>query len=165
MAVADADYGFVVVDVGAQGKHSDGSIFANSIFGKRLKKDMLDLPPPGLLPGTNERLPYAFVADEAFALHKHIMKLYSGRDLSRPEKVFNYRLSRARRIVENAFGIMASRFRLLRRPLLVNPKTVDVFVLACTFLHNYLRKKASLCYMDSYAIDYEDNNGNVLPGH
>ena len=74
MAVADAVYGFVVLDVGAQGKHSDGSIFANSIFGKRLKNDMLDLPPPG----TNERLLYAFFADEAFALHKHIMKPYLG---------------------------------------------------------------------------------------
>ena len=134
LAVVDDQYNFVMVDVGAQGKHSDGSVFVKLKFGTRLKGGNLDLPAPAPLPGTNQAVSYAFVADEAFPLHKNIMRPFSGAGgpLSQPQSIFNYTLSRARRIVENAFGIVASRFRVFRRPLLVQPETADVIVLACT---------------------------------
>ena len=85
MTFVDADYNFDVVDDKAQKKHFNEGVFANSIFGKRLKNIMFDLLPPELLLRTNDRLPYAFLADNAFALHKYNMKPYSG--LSRPEKI------------------------------------------------------------------------------
>ena len=66
LAVVDARYKFVVVDVGAQGKHSDGHVFSNSTFGKRLKNGSLNLPSPAYLPGTTTTSPFVFVADEAF---------------------------------------------------------------------------------------------------
>jgi hypothetical protein len=62
---------------------------------------------------TNIMFPYVFVVDSAFALNNHMMKPYSGvHDKGNGKRVFNYRLSRARRVVENAFGIMASVFSL-----------------------------------------------------
>ena len=138
-------------------------MLANSAFGKRLKSHDLDLPPPAVLPGTNIALPHAFVADEAFPLHENIMRPYGGSKLPESQRIFNYRLSRARRIVENAFGIMASRFRVFRRPLSVKPETVDVIVLACVALHNFLRKTA-LRYIDGHTADYENLQGNVVQG-
>lgn len=41
---------------------------------------------------------------------------------TRREKVFNYRLSRARRIVENALGILASRFRIFESFIALKPE-------------------------------------------
>jgi len=61
-----------------------------------------------MLPGTQETLPmpYVFVGDEAFPLKKYFMRPYPGRLInSQEKKVFNYRLSRARRVVENAFSM------------------------------------------------------------
>lgn len=65
------------------------------------------------MPNSNYQLPLVFVGDEAFALKDNFMKPFSRRNLTREERVFNYRLSQARRIVENAFGLLVSRFRLL----------------------------------------------------
>jgi hypothetical protein len=52
------------------------------------------------------------IGDEVFPLKTYLMKPYSYTQLSFEEKVFNYRLSRDRRVVENAFGILARSFRV-----------------------------------------------------
>ena len=46
MAVCDANYNFVLVDIGAYGSQSDGGIFRNSVLGQRLENDLLELPTP-----------------------------------------------------------------------------------------------------------------------
>lgn len=80
------------------------------------------------------------VADEAFPLHLHIMRPYPGTQLGdMSNKAYNYRHSRARRVVESAFGILAKKFRVYSQKLQVSPAHVDLIVLATTCLHNFLR--------------------------
>jgi len=55
--------------------------------------------------------------------------------------MFNYWLSRAHRIVENVFGIIANRFRVLRKPLIQRPTSTVNIVLAVCVLHNFLMSK------------------------
>lgn len=68
------------------------------------------------MPGRNLPVPFTIVADDAFLMKEYIMKPYGRSDLYDINKrVYNYRLSRARRTVENAFEILASRFRIFQK--------------------------------------------------
>ena len=112
MAMVDAEYKFLYIDVGAIGSESDGGVFAKSELAKLLQEHGMNLPPPDKLPNTPEDSPpahYFFVGDDAFPLRHYMMKPYPSLALTHDERIFNYRLSRARRTVENAFGILANR--------------------------------------------------------
>lgn len=146
MAIADADYRFTFIDVGAPGADGDMNTFARTSVGQKIfeNSDSLNLP-------ENETLhdfdcPYFFVADDAFPLDMKIMKPYKGqrnKNLELDKTIFNYRLSRARRTVENAFGILTMRWGCLRNEFQCKPEKVRVIVAACCALHNYMMKNGS----------------------
>ncbi|XP_023303070.2 protein ANTAGONIST OF LIKE HETEROCHROMATIN PROTEIN 1-like [Lucilia cuprina] len=138
MGIADAEYRFLYIDVGRNGRFSDGGVFNRCTFGQALDTNQLCLPPPKALPGRQQHVPYVLVADDAFALRCNLLKPYSQRGLTMVQRVFNYRLSRARRIIENVFGIMSSRFRVLRKPISLNPEKTIKVTLACCVIHNFL---------------------------
>lgn len=163
-AVVNANYEFMYVHIGTNGCVSDATVFQNTKLYGKLINDELKLPSPSPLPGTNISLPYVFVGDSAFALNKHVMKPYPLKNISQDKRIFNYRLSRARRVVENTFGILASRFRLLHSTLSINTENVDIIVLACCVLHNYLSKKNAV-YVTDTSVDNEDVTNLVFrPG-
>ena len=58
-----------------------------------------------------ESLPYVVVVDDGFSLKTFMMKPYASKNLCTEKRVFNYHLRRARRVVENAIGILVNRFR------------------------------------------------------
>ena len=115
MALVSANYKFLVVDIGGAGKHIDAVVFNSSILGRAVRNGTLHLPPPRVLPGTNETLTYVIVGDGAFQLKTNLMRPYGGEFLPPDTAILNYRLSRARNVVENAFGILASRWRIFRK--------------------------------------------------
>ena len=141
MAVVDGDYKFLNINVGAKGAGSDGGLFAEIDFKKDMDRGLLDVPPAEPLPGgdPDKPVPYFFVGDEAFPLKTWLMKPLPRRNLSDAEAIYNYRISRARRVVENAFGILAARFRCLLRPMQLRPEKAIKVVIACCCLHNMLR--------------------------
>ena len=61
---------------------------------------------------TTSKLPYVLVGDEGFPLKRNLLRPYPGKNLSQQKSIYNYRLSRARCIVENSFGILASRYKV-----------------------------------------------------
>ena len=71
------------------------------------------------------------------------MKPYASRNQTKEQRIFNYRLSRACRTVENAFGILANRFRVFLSPIALEPAKVEKVVLASCVLHNYLRERSA----------------------
>lgn len=148
MAVADAKYRFVYVDVGSYGKECDSSIFKRSNLWRSIETGSLKLPEEQLLQGTESpKIPYFFVGDEAFGLHKHLLRPFGGNHLTVEKRVFNYRLCRARRYVECAFGILSNKWRLFHRPLNVQPHFAMTIVNACIVLHNYVRDR------DGYIVE------------
>ncbi|GFR15096.1 DDE Tnp4 domain-containing protein [Trichonephila clavata] len=160
LACVDANYKFVLVDIGAEGHNSDGGVFKNSIFGQSLEKGTSGLPCPVEIPGTTKMLPFLFIGDEAFPLKSNFMKPYPGVALSKDKAIFNYRLSRARRCVENAFGIMASRSRIFRKPLVSSLETSTFTVAAAVCLHNFIKsaEEEVPSYERRYCpLDFADN--------
>lgn len=142
ISVVDANYNFIFANVGTQGRISDGGVFNQTRFKECMEQSTMKIPPSSPLPGQNDSLPFVFVGDDAFPLSKHIMKPYPGlHDKGSQKRVLNYRLSCARRVSENAFGILSAVFRVLRKHMLLEPDTATKIVLAVLYLHNYLRKR------------------------
>ena len=162
LAVCDANCRFTIADIGNSGRHSDGGTFANSSFGKAFLNDQLFLPPPACITGTNVEVPYCLVADAAFQLRPNLMRPYAGKYLQQDQLIFNYRLSRARRIIENSFGILATRWRIFCRPIIAKTdKAVLITKTACC-LHNFLQTKEDDSRIN-LMVDRE-NNGVITPG-
>lgn len=78
LALVDAQYRFTFVDIGCQGRISDGGVFNNSSLYSKLQTGQLHLPPDRELPSFGKPSPYVFIGDAAFALSRHMMKPYSG---------------------------------------------------------------------------------------
>jgi len=139
MVVADANYQISLLDIGAPGRRSDGGVFYASEIGKRLQNGTLSIPPPRPVEHGGQDLPFVLVGDEAFPLTQYMMRPFprSGK-LNRRKNVFNYRLSRARRIVENVFGILCARMRIFRKPIIASISTATRIIKATTCLHNFI---------------------------
>ncbi|KAJ8050277.1 hypothetical protein HOLleu_03415 [Holothuria leucospilota] len=92
---------------------------------------------------TGSQLPFVIVGDEAFPLKPYLMKPYAARIFNQERRIFNYRLSRARRVSENAFGILASRFRVFHTRMAVKPDTAEKVVLAALFTSQLLTESVA----------------------
>jgi hypothetical protein len=92
MAVVDANYCFIHVNVGCQGRISDGGVFGNTKFYRKLENDLY-LPQDEALPGRTIPVPYTLVADDVFPLTRHTMKPYTtALNKGSSKRIFNYRL-------------------------------------------------------------------------
>ena len=148
LALVDANYKFTYVDIGEYGSNTDGNVFRFSTFGQNYMNGRCNTPPPKTLPNLpNEGpMPHVILADEAFPLRHDLMRPYPRfeANVPRDQAIFNYRLSRARMCVENAFGILAQRWRVFDRRIPLDPKYVDKVVQACCCLHNFLMEDKDL---------------------
>ncbi|KAE8277589.1 hypothetical protein D5F01_LYC24428 [Larimichthys crocea] len=140
LALVDSNYRFRVIQVGDYKSTSDGGVYAGSALGRGMETKTLDVPPSTSLPGAAHLgdVPHVMVGDAAFPLKPYLMRPYPGLNLSHQKRIFNYRLSRARMVVENAFGILSSRWRVLLRRINLRPQHVDTLVVAACILHNFL---------------------------
>uniref|UniRef100_A0A8C1RUD5 DDE Tnp4 domain-containing protein n=1 Tax=Cyprinus carpio TaxID=7962 RepID=A0A8C1RUD5_CYPCA len=117
-------YRFLYVDGGCNGRISDGGVFGGCSLQNALENRTVNIPAPAPLPGSDQLAPYCIVADEAFPLKEYLMKPYPN----------------PWRVVENAFGILANRFRVFLNTINIQDTAkVEDIVLACCALHNFLR--------------------------
>lgn len=156
LAIIDAQYRFIAIDVGSYGREGDASIFEKSMLGKCINNGNFNIPPARILPGTDTLQPCVFLGDSAFSLTTNIMKPYSQKDSihDQSKALFNYRLSRARRTSENAFGILCQYFRVFYTPIAIKPTAVDDLIISACILHNMLRNSK---------ISFPNENANAAP--
>nr|XP_027224553.1 protein ALP1-like [Penaeus vannamei] len=139
LGLVDANYQFLYVSVGEKGLASDSSVWDRCSLQEDIENQSIQIPPISALPNTTTKSPYVIVGDDGFPLKTYLMKPYSGRNITRDQAIFNYRLSRARRVADNAFGILASNFRVLLQPIASKPMFVKDIMFATVVLHNFLR--------------------------
>ncbi|XP_039305688.1 protein ALP1-like [Solenopsis invicta] len=168
LAVCDANYVFRYVDIGAYGRRSDGGIFKDSIMGTKLENKQMRIPEAAPISDERETpLPYCIVGDEAFPLKTYLLRPYPGKQKLTPQKrIFNYRLSRARRVIENTFGILVNKWRIFRKPIIANISNTTRIIQASIVLHNWLRKDdlsncSNLSYVESHLVDRDSENRSV----
>lgn len=163
MCVSDARRKIIMADIGSKGRCSDGGIFANSEFGRRLQNDALKLPPPAPLSQGGEPVPFVFIGDEAFPLSYNLLRPYPRSGLNESKRIFNYRLSRARRIVEATFGVLKRKWYVYHRDFECQVDTVDKVIKATCVLHNYLIEKEPTYLEETNSIERSQEvlfNGN-----
>ncbi|XP_072766595.1 uncharacterized protein [Anoplolepis gracilipes] len=155
MAACDYNYNFILINVGSYGNHNDASIFSESEIEISLK--------------FSKKANFCFIGDERFPLSKNFLRPYSGRNLDDKKRIFNYRLC-ARRTIENAFGILVSRWRVLRRPICMHPITVDKIIMSTVCLHNFLKNRdeqlsaVNRVYCLPNYIDSKNDHGQIIGG-
>ncbi|XP_034040603.1 putative nuclease HARBI1 [Thalassophryne amazonica] len=162
MAVVDAGYKFLYVDVGAEGGASDGEPWKNCTLHEAVEDKRAGLPGPAPLPNDDKPVPYHFIADDAFALRTWLMKPFSHHSQNHREIIYSCRLSRARCVVENTFGILSQRFRCFSTTMQQNPETISLITMCACVLHNLILSRYPLASTD---VDHEDSaTHNLIPG-
>ena len=152
---------FRFVDIGAYGRRSDGGIFSSCTMGRKFETSRMNVPQSRAVCEGGPVLPYCLVGDEAFPLKPYMLRPYPGKNgLTKEQHIFNFRLSHARRMIENTFGILASQWRILRKPIIANVDNVMKMVQAIICLHNWLREDdfGKDVYIAPHLIDRDENN-------
>jgi hypothetical protein len=154
--------------------------------------DTISIPDPEPIANFEQggNMPYTFVADEAFPLKSYLMRPFPGRALDDRKRIYNYRLSRARRRIENTFGkqlvlhnclnriaiiminsyallfsgILTHRWKLLLRMMQWQPAKTTKLIKGMCVLHNYLRTVGDQRYNQPGLADSVNQDGTITPG-
>jgi hypothetical protein len=139
--LVDANYKFITVDIGGFGKQSNGGTFlASDLFGFINGKRII-FPEPDFLPHSNVTAPYITLGEEAYPLLPYLMKPYERNSLTDRRRNFNEHLSRARKTVECAFGILYSKWRIISKAVETEVEQADRIVNCICVLHNTIIDK------------------------
>lgn len=121
------------------GSANDAGIFQRSDLGRALEEGVIELPPPRNLLRTESEFPYFIIGDGIFPLKPYLMKPYVRvNNLNAADKIYNYRLPRARLTIECAFGILVKRWAILQKTLDFELENIDLIVMSLLCLHNFL---------------------------
>ncbi|KAG0440223.1 hypothetical protein HPB47_016367 [Ixodes persulcatus] len=142
---------------------NDSGVWAATDLRARIDRGIAEFPEAAQLPNSSKTAPFVIVGDEGFGMKPYKMRPFPASELEDAERIFNYRLSRGHRIVENGFGILRNRFQVYGAPLRHKPDRAVKVVKATIALHNYFRTKNSTRarYTPPDSLDVKD----VLTGN
>ena len=164
LAICDSKYCFTLFDLGQYGSNNDSGALLKSKISELFENSVLNIPPPSDIDGfPSNPVPYVLLGDEIFPLKMWLLRSFSG-PLMEEQRIFAYRLSRARRTTENAFGILTARWRIFHKPIRSSVENAERYTLACLALHNYLRLTDNAMYCPEEFVDSYNNSGKIKEG-
>ena len=174
LGIVDYGYRFLYVDVGCQGRISDGGVYRNFTFYKALENGSLNLPDPVALPGAddpqwmfdqyNEPIPYVLVADNAFPLGRHCMKPFPQSNLSDRKKNFQLEIIQNETSKRKCIWVWGNTFHVFTTTMALEQEKTVVITLATVVLHNMSRMDSNESYTFDGLLDAEGDDGNVIRG-
>lgn len=141
MAIVDAKNRFIWGSCGYPGNSHDAVILQSTNIWSELNDNVIANINANI---GNVSVPPLVVGDSAFPLRPWLLKPYTHAVVTTPQRYFNYRLSRARMVTEEAFGQLKGRWRVLLRKNESSPSEVKMAALACMILHNICIEKEDL---------------------
>ena len=127
LPICDAKYCFTYIDFGQHENTSDSSVLKSSDLYKAFKEYKFNVVAPIEAEGFKDPLPHFLLGYDIFTLKTWLMRPFPG-SLDDSQKIFNYRLSRARRTIENTFGILVARWQIFKRPIRASIETVQSII-------------------------------------
>ena len=144
---------FMDINIGWPGKVHDARVFANSSLYKKASNGTLLPNQPRVIGGVE--VPLIILGDPAYPLLPWLMKPYlENSSTTSQERQFNYRQSRARMVVENAFGRLKGRWRCLLKRMDTHVCNVPNIVASCVVLHNVCELYGDHC-SDDWVVNVE----------
>ena len=135
LGCVDARGIFTYVNAGRPGSVGDSYTYrSSSLYTNILNGKWLTECTPRLVDGSNIK-PF-LAADSAFPLSSTIMKCYDDFSLPHWKRSFNYSLIRTRRVVEQAFGRLKGRWKIVDKCTLNDPVFARRVAIVCCALHN-----------------------------
>ena len=101
--------------------------------------------------------------DEAYLLLSYFMRPYPRRQLTESRRLFNYHLSRGRRVVGSAFGILAGKWRILNKPTKTSPNMADRTVKCIFVLHNTVIEREGLDEASLLELQNQEDSFSTKP--
>ncbi|CAF5024372.1 unnamed protein product [Rotaria sp. Silwood1] len=132
--LVDHTYLIRSIVVGWPGSVHDSRVFGSSSLYEKITQTDLLSSHTKIIEG--ESMPAFFVGDSAYPLSENLLKPYRNVNLTSNQMTFNYRLSRARVVVECAIGRLIRRWRRLSKRIDCATEKVSVVILAAAILHN-----------------------------
>ena len=134
LGCVDARGIFTYVNAGRPGSVGDSYTYRHSLLYQRIANGEWFSHSPSIIEGVPVK-PF-LVADAAFPLESSCMKCFDMGNVAQ-KRSFNYSLSRTRRVVEQAFGRLKGRWKVMDGQCRVNdPVFVRKVAMACCALHN-----------------------------
>lgn len=134
LATVDARGIFTFVNAGNPGQVGDASAYNTSRLYRRIHSRKWLGTSAADINGVTV-FPY-LVGDAAFSLSPFLMKCYPDHANEPFQRTFNHRLIRTRRVVEQAFGRLKGRFRILDHNAICDPNFASDIAMVCCALHN-----------------------------
>uniref|UniRef100_A0A336L2I1 CSON003839 protein n=1 Tax=Culicoides sonorensis TaxID=179676 RepID=A0A336L2I1_CULSO len=135
LACCDFRYRITYLNIGSPGRVHDSHIFEESKLKEQHSNNELFYINSKIINGY--RVPCLILGDSAFRLRNYVMKPYPFVPTMNPiQRHFNYLLSKSRRVIENVFGHIIARWRILSRPLEFGMSNSRRIIRATFLLHN-----------------------------
>ncbi|KAL8460816.1 hypothetical protein ACS0TY_032355 [Phlomoides rotata] len=165
LGVVDTNMKFVYVLTGWEGSAADSRVLRDAInrtSGLKVPRGNYYLCDNGYPNCEGFLTPYKGI--------RYHLSEWTSRSPQNPREFFNMKHTRARNVVERTFGLLKMRWGILRSPSWYSVKTANQIIMACCFIHNFIRMEMGIDPLEDVLdegmgideIEEEGNNGDII---